>query len=108
MIQQSTFWDASGQIHVDAGPVDTRAAALASIQCSRKSDLRTVLEFFRERGEHGAIDAEVEALGVSVGKRESTFRARRVELFQAGVLVNSGRTRKTKSARQAIVWRINE
>ncbi len=61
-------------------------------------------EFVRSRGEHGAIDEEIEALAVSLGKRESTGRARRVDLANAGQIVAAGFTRKTRSGRDAIVW----
>jgi len=36
--------------------------------------------------------------------RESTSRARRVELREAGLIVDSGRRRETRSGRRAIVW----
>lgn len=99
MNQQPTFWNNSGEI-----VVDTRAVALASIAGSRQTDQQTVLAFIRDAGAHGSIDEEIEVLAASLGKRESTFRARRVELFRDGLIANAGRTRPSKSGRAAIVW----
>lgn len=36
----------------------------------------------------------------------NTQRARRVELVEAGRVVDSGRTTKTKSGRDAVLWRV--
>jgi hypothetical protein len=94
---QATFWDATGTI-------TTRAAALVSIERLRPAMLEIVYEFIRSRGPRGAIDQEIEELAASLGKRESTGRARRVDLANAGRIVAAGRTRKTRSGRDAVVW----
>lgn len=63
-----------------------------------------VLAFIRSRGEEGATDQEIqEALALD----PSTQRPRRVELVQAGLVWNSGKTRKTRSGREAVVWVIS-
>ena len=60
-----------------------------------------VLAFIASRGPDGAIDEEV-ALGLRI--RESTARARRVELRDLGIVINSGQVRPTTSGRLAVVW----
>jgi hypothetical protein len=61
-----------------------------------------VLEFISERGEEGATDEEgIAGLGLS----PSTFRPRRIELMQAGLVEDSGQRRLTAAGRSAIVWR---
>jgi hypothetical protein len=80
---------------------NTRAAAAASIALFRASHLQRVLEFIDARGERGATDEEI-AAGVRL--RESTARARRVDLRDGGQVRDSGRRRKTHSGRDVIVW----
>jgi hypothetical protein len=52
-------------------------------------------------GSAGLIDEEVAA---ALGMKESTTRARRVELRDAGLVIDSGRRRRTSSGRAAAVW----
>jgi hypothetical protein len=99
MIQQPTFWDSSGTI-----TTTTRAAALVSVEQLRPAMREIVYEFIRGRGALGAIDEEVEELAASLGKRESTGRARRVELSKEGRIIAASHTRKTRSNRDATVW----
>jgi len=60
-----------------------------------------VLAFITGRGLDGATDEEL-ALGLQI--RESTARARRVELRDQGLVADSGQTRPTASGRAAVVW----
>ena len=66
---------------------------------------RQVYEFIRDRGEHGATDEEI---ATGLGMNPSTVRPRRGEAQEAGLIVDSGLTRKTASGRAAIVWRASE
>jgi hypothetical protein len=52
-------------------------------------------------GTDGRTDEEVAA---ALGMKESTTRARRVELRDAGLVIDSGRRRRTSSGRAAAVW----
>lgn len=55
----------------------------------------------RGAGPDGLTDEEgIERTGLS----PSTYRPRRVELVAGGMVVDSGRTRKTASGRKAAVW----
>jgi hypothetical protein len=62
---------------------------------------RRVYEHLLSVGVAGCTDEEgIAALGMSA----STYRPRRIECVEAGLVRDSGRTRKTKSGRQAVVW----
>ena len=57
--------------------------------------------FLEREGDRGGTDAEIqEALGID----GNTERPKRLELFRAGQIHDSGRTRPTPSGRDAIVW----
>jgi len=62
---------------------------------------RRVYDFIRERGQEGATDEEMQ---VALDMGPSTQRPRRVELVRGGFVIDSGRTRLTKSGRKAVVW----
>jgi len=62
---------------------------------------RRVLEAIRRAGPAGLIDEQIQR---TTGIRESTARARRVELVQHGLVKDSGLTRPTASGRSATVW----
>lgn len=81
------------------GSETSRAAAEA------KADAGTlrgwVYRFVKGRGQDGATDHEIDQ---SLGRELYTLRPRRVELVKLGMLKDSGRTRTTKTGRQATVW----
>lgn len=63
---------------------------------------RAVLEAIRSAGEDGLTDDE---LCLSMPDRcEGTVKRRRTECYQAGAVADSGRTRPTRTTRQAVVW----
>lgn len=86
------------------GPARSKAAAAAAV------DVPTVLARveaeLRFAGQRGATDEEL--LDAFSGRgdfhKESTLRARRVELVNAGSVVDSGRTRRTRAGVDATVW----
>ena len=79
----------------------TSQAAAAAIAGDAKIIRQRVLRFVKSRREHGATDFEIaETLGIS----SDTARPRRVELRDAGLIVDSGRTRPTRSGHPATVW----
>ena len=77
----------------------SRAAAESVVNAGTLRAL--VLEHIAECGEHGATDEEIQ-FALSLGG--NCERPRRRELQKGGRIKDSGRTRPTKSGRQAVVW----
>jgi len=61
---------------------------------------RKVWAFLKGRGDYGATDEEGMAL-LQIGE---SYRPRRIALVDAGLVNDSGRTRETRSGRNAVVW----
>jgi hypothetical protein len=59
------------------------------------------LEVIRQAGGNGMTDPEISE---RLGRIVDTTRARRIELVEAGAVVDSGRWRKTPTGRWATVW----
>lgn len=77
----------------------TDAADAIRPQANRLREV--VWEAIRAAGMDGLTDEEgIEVTGLS----PSTYRPRRCEGVEAGRVVDSGRTRKTRSGRNAAVW----
>lgn len=92
---QTTIFDPPAQRH----SATSRAAAEAIAPLTHTLRHR-VLSVIREQG--GLIDEEgIELTGMS----PSTFRPRRIECVQAGLVYDSGETRLTRSGRKATVWK---
>lgn len=92
-----TYPDRPGHVH---GSTTSRAAA-QSISDKRLSELHErVLTLFRNVGEYGLTDEELQA----AGNTKSVLRPRRIELTQLGRIKATGRTRLTGSGRAAQVW----
>jgi hypothetical protein len=81
---------------------DTRAAAAEYIAPMKPNMLHQVLAFVASRGHAGATDEEIAS---ALRMRESTARARRVELRDGGQVKDSLRRRKSRSGRLCVVWR---
>ncbi len=82
----------------------TSQAAAAAIAGEARFIRQRVLAFIRSRRDYGATDPEIsEALGLP----GDSSRPRRIELRDAGTIVDSGRTRPTRSGRAATVWIIS-
>lgn len=79
----------------------TSREAAKAIAPSAQTLRGQVLAWFRSLGEHGATD---EQLCDHFGGTPGTWRARRIELTQAGLLRDSSNTREARSGRQAVVW----
>lgn len=60
-----------------------------------------VYDYVQRCGHQGATDEEVQR---GLGMNPSTQRPRRVELVEAGLVVDSGARRETASGREAVVW----
>lgn len=96
MDQRSLFDDPPAQRHSP-----TSVAAAEGIEPRAETLRRAVLEFLRQRGEQGATDEEIQDALAMPG---NTARPRRRELQMAGLVVDSGNTRETRSGRQAVIW----
>ena len=80
---------------------ETSRTAALEIETSAKTLRAKVLGFIRISGDYGATDEELQ---VALEMNPSTQRPRRVELVEKGLVVDSGKKRKTKSNRSATVW----
>ena len=80
---------------------DTSEAAAESMRPTASTLRARVLRIIRERGSLGATCDEVEWVS---GLRHQTASARVYELRKRSRIVDSGRRRKTRSGRNAIVW----
>ena len=81
---------------------ETSSAAAARIEGSPRLMARaSVLEAIRGNPEGLTDERGIEITGLD----PSTYRPRRVELVQSGGVYDSGKTRMTKSGREAVVWR---
>lgn len=91
--------DRPGPSHA-GGHATERAAAAANAGRSG-SQRRRVLEAIAGAGSDGHTDFELERL---LGLNRPSPGNRRGELVTAGLVANSGRTRKTNTGSPAVVW----
>jgi len=97
---QLTFADAVGKYQHTGQAPTSRAAAVQELPATG-SKRAAVYQFVLDHHEHGATDEEIQT---GLDMNPSTERPRRVELVEQGLLVDSGRTRLTRSRRSAVVW----
>jgi len=83
----------------------TSRAAAESVKHSAASMRSQILQLLRTRADLGLTCDDVE---VYRGYRHQTASARIRELSLSGHIRNSGKTRKTRSGREAIVWVVAE
>jgi hypothetical protein len=95
------LFDRSQRRRPAAHATDTRSQAAESARPILAELQRRVLAFIVGRGEHGATDEQI-AIGLKM--KPDTSRARRVELRDKGLVLDSGRQRATQSGRAAVVW----
>jgi hypothetical protein len=79
----------------------TSRAAATAIRSGADTLRMTVYRWLLARGGTGATDEEMQD---GIPMVPSTQRPRRVELQKAGLVVDSGDTRRTRSNRRAVVW----
>lgn len=82
-------------------PTGTSTVAAEAIRGQAAHLRALVLAEITRRGEAGATDEEVQA---ALGMQGNTQRPRRGELVAAGLVVDSGRRRPTRSGKPAAVW----
>lgn len=99
MIDQLSLFDPPSQAHSPT----SKAAAIA-IKPARQTLQARVLDLIRAAGYAGLTDEQIITI---LNMNPSTERPRRIELQEAGKIVDSGRTRKTRSGRNAVVWVIS-
>lgn len=75
--------------------------AAESIKPKRQPLQAQVLAYLKRRGGLGATDEECQ---IALGLNPSTQRPRRIELVEAGLIVEADFQRKTRSGRNASVW----
>ncbi|MCX5652570.1 MAG: hypothetical protein NTU45_14470 [Planctomycetota bacterium] len=90
----------SAPAHHNAPP-GTSDAAARRIEGHAPRDRRRVHDFIRDRGAFGATDDEGES---ALGIKPQSYTPRRGELVALGLVVDSGKRRKTESGRAAAVW----
>lgn len=83
-------------------PTSREAAEAIAPQIPRLEDIVHLM--IKQHGDLGLTDEEIDQIASHYGNIKKTLRPRRVALAQRGVIVDSGRTRKTSSNRNAVVW----
>lgn len=81
-------------------------AKQAATQANTGKTRKFVLDAIKNAGEVGATDEALITFGMMHGFTANSVRPRRVELVRDGLVVDSGEKRKTRSGRNAIVWRL--
>lgn len=85
--------------YVKTSPTSADAALRAEPRAG--TDRATVLRILVIAGDYGCTDEELQTIS---NLDPSTERPRRVELERGGWIKDSGKTRKTRSGRSAVVW----
>ena len=98
-----TAQDTGRDLPLFAAPIDTRRAAYDRLAGELDKLQTAVLRFVAECGDRGATDEQIRK---ALKLRGDTSRARRCELRDVGLIVDSQRTRPTSSGRSAIIWRL--
>lgn len=78
----------------------SRQAAIA-IEPNSEALLWQVSRYIRSCGDDGCTDEEGYT---ALDMNPSTYRPRRIDLYDMGRVKDSGRRRRTKAGRQAVVW----
>lgn len=83
---------------------ETSLAAAQAIEPRLHRDEEIVLRVIRARDGFGITDDELEVHFTGNGWAAPTARARRIALVRKGLVADSGKTRPTRTGRQATVW----
>ena len=100
MTQQLSINFASSPAPFQRRSATSRAAAL-SVEPKTGTQRAIVLAFLRGCGSSGATDEQMQA---QIPLSANTQRPRRVELVNARLVTDSGRTNTTQSGKDAVVW----
>lgn len=100
LVKQQHSIRRSAPAHHNAPP-GTSDAAARRIEGHAPKVRRKIHDFIRDRGPQGATDDEGESV---LGIKPQSYTPRRGELVDLGLVVDSGKRRKTESGRAAAVW----
>lgn len=89
-----------GKFQRPTDAAETQRVAAVAAYPSTGTWRRKVLDYISSR-EEGATDEQIQD---ALRMNPSTQRPRRVELVEGGWIEDSGRRRKTRSRREAVVW----
>lgn len=106
-MNQLTLFGKARQTRQDrsGGHVAYQRGSRTSREAAERVDAATLRErVFRHIAYREAWGMTDEECQDALAMNPSTQRPRRVELVRAGRVVDSGRTRPTRSGRQAVVW----
>lgn len=90
-----------GKFQRPTDAAETQRVAAVAAYPSTGTWRRKVLDYIAFCHEDGATDEEIQQY---LNMNPSTQRPRRVELVEGGWIEDSGRRRKTRSRRDAVVW----
>lgn len=105
MSQLDIFRDSPGKAQCPGAAAVTQRVAAAQIAPATGTLRRKVLFYLFTCGTAGATDEQMQ---VGLDLNPSTQRPRRIELVEAGLVKDSGRTDKTRSGRSAVVWVVTD
>lgn len=94
--------DRLGKFQRPGDAAETQRIAAVLAYPGSGTQRRRVLEAIARAGERGLTDEELQD---ALGMNPSTERPRRVELVEGEWIIDSGRRRRTRSGRLAVVWR---
>lgn len=100
LVKQRDSIRLSAPAHHNAPP-GTSDAAARRIEDFAPTLRRRVHDLIRDRGAFGATDDEGES---ALGIKPQSYTPRRGELVDLGLVMDSGKRRKTESGRAAAVW----
>lgn len=89
-------------VHTRTGDHATSEAAADKMRITAKNIRGKILLFFKSRGEP-MIDEEVLALR-KPNQSESSIRGRRTDLYQMGLLEDTGKTKLNSRGNASILW----
>ena len=94
-----------GKFQRPGGAAETQRLAAIEAYPATGTWRRRVLNAITAAGARGSTDEELQDL---LRLNPSTQRPRRVELVEGGWIEDSGRRRRTRSGRDAVVWTLSE
>jgi hypothetical protein len=98
-LKRAVHANTPGKKHADAHPTEQAAALKAAGRTG--SQRRLIFDAIGAAGERGLTDEEI---AVVPDVADTAHRTRRNELVTAGLVADSGKTRKTESGSDSIVW----
>ena len=104
-MDQPDLFNAPERVNKYQSHSQTSRQSAQSIESTAQTLRAKVYGFIKDSGPYGATDEELQMV---LDMNPSTQRPRRVELVEKGLVKDSGKKRKTKSNRLAVVWVRND